>query len=541
VLETKKQVSETVSRVIQRSVAGWKTAEDIKTDPLTFSDNATFIFIYNVEKSSETTCLVTCVASFGLGMSKRDTGVTLGSKIKSFIEEFASISASNKKEDVSKQLEDIPKGSSSKQQRIDKIKSVTKNIWMKGSRVTSWIGASAMSGSPQRGNLMTPDEEKEIPLAEAQSTTTEADHAMLESVPSASNTNLSDQPISMTSLDLSSFDGGSPKPRGSVSEPPASLSPPPIPPRRSSFEMSIDKEVHININLSEEESNSPVELFWEFVTTADVPVIFSILFISSKDDKKEYTQYLEQGYSEKEKALYSSTMVHAYQYPSRGNVSVGCFPSGKFVFVWENSQPQKSAAIPITYQCKLRPFCVPKPVGGTKDNLSNYNSCLEGEISISRRSLVKIPIIYDWNMDADLNSDQPSIEGFELGMHTNLEWEFGTNGSDIQFGIFFSSAAEELSLEAESIKRDPESTSGSPSIASYLTRSYTEFKSPSSTLPKGKAFVPMSKCNSQKSLVSGSMAITSRFGVYTCVFDNTASTLLNRRVKYRIRTVTHIL
>ncbi|KAI9019792.1 hypothetical protein DFJ74DRAFT_137950 [Hyaloraphidium curvatum] len=50
--------------------------------------------------------------------------------------------------------------------------------------------------------------------------------------------------------------------------------------------------------------------------------------------------------------------------------------------------------------------------------------------------------------------------------------------------------------------------------------------------------VPSVKCNSQKGTISGSLLITGKTGVYTFVWDNTASLVTSKHIAYRAGTLT---
>ncbi|KAJ3063334.1 hypothetical protein HK102_008510, partial [Quaeritorhiza haematococci] len=53
-----------------------------------------------------------------------------------------------------------------------------------------------------------------------------------------------------------------------------------------------------------------------------------------------------------------------------------------------------------------------------------------------------------------------------------------------------------------------------------------------------QTLLPMVKCNSQRSTISGSLPVTGKYGVYTFVWDNTYSLVLSKTISLKVGTHT---
>lgn len=172
-----------------------------------------------------------------------------------------------------------------------------------------------------------------------------------------------------------------------------------------------------------------VDLTWEFSTRKELPIFFGIEFnpLDGDDDDKllnrRYDKLASGNY-----AVIPLCQVSAYAKPICGKLIINDFPSGTFDFIYDNLSPPKRAIRQLTTRAWIqetpqRRFSsissldlVPKP-------LSEYHA----EVTVPRKSFYKISFILDSKME-------PFIDPSSRIM---LSWTLLTGGYDVNLVIFY--------------------------------------------------------------------------------------------------------
>ncbi|KAJ1533468.1 hypothetical protein HK096_005193 [Nowakowskiella sp. JEL0078] len=198
------------------------------------------------------------------------------------------------------------------------------------------------------------------------------------------------------------------------------------------------------------------QIVWEFHTRMESPIQFAILFQSNETNDDSYVGtgilgLLENGQLPGEKTVVPLVSTNAYSRSAKGAIPINGFPSGTFIFTWDNSQ--RPAPKPIAYKFIIHPLAidmVPSSFHGefaelvassvASNPLFRRPPILIGnamEVILPRRFIFKMPIIFDESViNAKRFKKTQGGRGSE-DFQARLVWDFSTGGFDVAFGIVF--------------------------------------------------------------------------------------------------------
>jgi len=272
-----------------------------------------------------------------------------------------------------------------------------------------------------------------------------------------------------------------------------------------------------------------------------------------------------------------------------GCISIYNFPPGMFIFKWENNA--RKTAKHISFRFAIQPvtlLCSPH-----QDSLSQYCNEYNSVVNIRQRSCGTFSLPYIPLSDFCYKSIGIS------GRTAYLSYQIYTKGSDIQFGIIYEPLQENNNTLLELPVQSPQPQSAiqdqgqtldiyNPKrLSSRKTSSYSNIMSEDSfhshdnliedgklrhsddnllssktdiaienTLsnenhtnsvsvlnakdtfelkPNQRFVVPISKCNSHKNVLNGTIPISNKFGIYTFVFNNSFSIVTSKTLELNIK------
>ncbi|KAJ3412993.1 hypothetical protein HDV05_008644 [Chytridiales sp. JEL 0842] len=352
-----------------------------------------------------------------------------------------------------------------------------------------------------------------------------------------------------------------------------------------------------------------VEIAWEFFAKTELSLSFGVTFKPSNTAVPHtYESHLLYPESQVERGdrqiLSMGTQTVSPTRPHRSTLSLSEFPSGKFIFVWDNTGGARKTVKEILYRVLIRPFENPKMhsviptqqilegdvgefgLGPLVESKSHATGCV-GDVTISRKSLYQVTLIYDKSMDVK------HTVGESADTQTYLTWDFGTGGLDLFFGVSYQkleggisataskdplisrpttnpvsiplkSSSSDLSGLSSSPPRSTERVPLASRLAEAVSKDHSSENSHSShpkTTTASQDFEPLLNSGSLNSsaarqhrpihlvpvgkvvaprgqTLSGTIPISGQYGAYTFVWDNTHSVLLPKIISFRVATVT---
>jgi len=323
------------------------------------------------------------------------------------------------------------------------------------------------------------------------------------------------------------------------------------------------------------------ELRFEFNEAKNLPLDFGILFKPSNLSTFDKWRHI---YSESSNEPGVFVIVPTYTcYTSQtlkiinGCISVYNFPPGIFICKWDNNA--RKTPKHISFRLAIQPVTL---LCNPQNSLSQYCNEYNSVVSIKQRSCGKFSINY-----IPLNEHCYNSIGIS-GRTAFLNYQIYTKGSDIQFGIIYESLQEDfthlqevqstqtldvsnvrrvsnLSRKAssltniinneqynndsltndEKLKLSYEGIGGSPKmekndiekqfineihqVSTNTTKDSFELK------PNQRFIIPISKCNSNKNEVNGTIPISNKFGIYKFIFNNSNSKIKSKKLELKIK------
>ncbi|KAJ3321898.1 hypothetical protein HDV06_003764 [Boothiomyces sp. JEL0866] len=247
------------------------------------------------------------------------------------------------------------------------------------------------------------------------------------------------------------------------------------------------------------ESYGPnVSFSWEYTCLTDSTPLFGINFVP--DGKSTESLKLLPYASSVTRVVFPLTNVQSYTCPSFGSLSVSDFPSGKFVFIWDNSSLMSK---------KFQKIVTFKTVFRETDTAPEVH----GQVAIPRKSFFSLTFLYS-----------PST------VHSNatLNCEFSCSSAAVPFALYYDPLVVPEGIAEEKSESN---------IANRLQEAINGEVSRSA--PTRKTLVPYNRTNKNLPLRSNySFPITNGHGAYTAVWDNSASIVSTRVVDFHL-TVQH--
>ncbi|KAL6591925.1 hypothetical protein U3516DRAFT_569855 [Neocallimastix sp. 'constans'] len=263
-----------------------------------------------------------------------------------------------------------------------------------------------------------------------------------------------------------------------------------------------------------------------------------------------------------------------------GCLSIYDFPAGIFIYKWENNA--RKTPKHISFRFAIQPVTL---LISPQNSLSQYCNEYNSVVSIKQRSCGKFFVRY-----IPLNEQCYKSIGIS-GRTAFLNYQIYTKGSDIQFGIIYESLQENstqlpeiqssLTMEASSnvrkksnlnrktssltnipneenynsnenltdeakLKQISEVVSSSPKMEKYDSENQFIINDmhPNSTnivkdnfelKPNQRFVIPISKCNSHKNVLNGTIPISNKFGTYTFIFNNSFSIVTSKTLELNIK------
>jgi len=258
-----------------------------------------------------------------------------------------------------------------------------------------------------------------------------------------------------------------------------------------------------------------------------------------------------------------------------GCISIYNFPPGIFILKWDNNA--RKTAKHISFRFAIQPvtlLCSPQ------NTLSQYCNEYNSVISIRQRSCSKFSLPY-----IPLNDLYYKSIGIS-GRTAFLNYQIYTKGNDIQFGIVYEPLQENLlivqdsqlgqnveqlntkrlslnkkassfsninfeenNISHENLIEDNKFKLSDETISYSKTENINESvilnenhsNSTSTTKdvfelkPNQRFVIPISKCNSHKNVLNGTIPISNKFGIYTFIFNNSFSIVTSKTLELNIK------
>ncbi|KAI9202168.1 uncharacterized protein BJ171DRAFT_601097 [Polychytrium aggregatum] len=200
-----------------------------------------------------------------------------------------------------------------------------------------------------------------------------------------------------------------------------------------------------------------LELAWQFMVDTEQPITFGIYFVPSAEAGEPdslrpvwNSSFLPSAAGDDLEAaltILPACPVNAYSRPTSGNICISSLSSGTFYLVWENLQAQKKGQKSLGYKYIVRPVSLsPLKLYKRPKSEVKFSFSLYSEYLISRKSVCRIPLLYDENLELKMKimaTETILSDAFGADHDTTTEqqtllrWDFSTGGYDIMFGIVF--------------------------------------------------------------------------------------------------------
>ncbi|KAJ2989662.1 hypothetical protein HDV02_004825, partial [Globomyces sp. JEL0801] len=247
-----------------------------------------------------------------------------------------------------------------------------------------------------------------------------------------------------------------------------------------------------------------VLLKWEYVSRSEQTGNFAIHY-SPHDERGTDISRMLPFAGQGVRAVFPSSRVQCYSTPSYGSIAISGFESGKFLLIWDNSS-SFSGRTPkqITYRCIIQ-------------NSLSFPE-LHAQVEIQRKASFSLPFIYDSSIG------RVDKEGNALPM--TLECSYSTVGTAIPFALYF-----------DPLKKSTEANE-SGNISSRLAGVVSGENSPnlSRSFTPRKTIIPFQRNANRTPAVDvhHSIPVSNMFGVYTLVWDNSASIVSTKQLNYHV-------
>ncbi|KAJ3270971.1 hypothetical protein HDV01_007301 [Terramyces sp. JEL0728] len=240
-----------------------------------------------------------------------------------------------------------------------------------------------------------------------------------------------------------------------------------------------------------------VSFSWEYTCLSDSTPLFGINFVP--DGKPTESLKLLPYASAVTRVIFPLTNVQSYSSPSFGSLLVSDFPSGKFVFIWDNSalMSKKFQKI-ITFKSVFRETDTPP---------ENH-----AQVAIPRKSFFSLTFIFD-----------PSIA--QSSAKATLNCEFTCSTAAVPFALYYDPV-----LVNEGIVEEKSESSISNRLQDAVNGEVSR------SAPTRKTLVPYNRTNNKNLPLKStySFPITNNYGAYTAVWDNSTSIVSTRVVDFHL-------
>jgi hypothetical protein len=253
--------------------------------------------------------------------------------------------------------------------------------------------------------------------------------------------------------------------------------------------------VKVEIGYNRPTYGDHVALKWEYSCKSEHVPSFAIHYIPDSLEITELTRLLPYGQSGS-RVLFPLISVNAYSQPAYGSIPISHLKSGRIVFIWDNSSSfSKRFFKSIAYKILIANSEMPQQV-----------HC---NIGISRKSMFSLPIIFHPKPANDL---------------AVLSVEFSTQSFQVPFSLHYDPLS--------STEQPQTSSQDSTDVASRLNG----LMSTSPLLPR-KTLIPFNRSPNRGSVppVSQTIPIKGKYGVYTLIWDNSASIVSTRHVDFHVK------
>ncbi|KAJ3254895.1 hypothetical protein HK103_006791 [Boothiomyces macroporosus] len=245
------------------------------------------------------------------------------------------------------------------------------------------------------------------------------------------------------------------------------------------------------------ESYGPAVSFaWEYTCLTESTPLFGINFVP--DGKLTESVKLLPFASSITRVIFPLTNVQSYTCPSFGSLLVSDFPSGKFVFIWDNS-----ALLSKKFQKIITFKTVFRETDAAPEN--------HAQVAIPRKSFFSLTFIYD-----------PSIA--HSSTNATLNCEFTCSNAAVPFALYYDPI-----IINEGILEEKSESNIANRLQDAMNGEVTR------STPTRKTLVPYNRTNKNLPLRSNyTFPITGNYGAYTAVWDNSASIVSTRVVDFHL-------
>lgn len=255
-------------------------------------------------------------------------------------------------------------------------------------------------------------------------------------------------------------------------------------------------------------SEVSAKLNWEFMSLTELPIFFGIEFVPT-DGSISYSTYPYERTDSGSWIIFPFSSVSAYAQPGFGKILIQDFPSGKFVVTFDNFTTSKRATRQLTTRCWISYSSTLSNDIGSPTISQKYQRPLSEchfEFTIPRKTILVVPIPFHlicpnfqdkkiqlmWNLDTGGNDifftifyqqkkSESNIEGLPAGednreessacsTETNSSVKKGAETSQVKISKFLGKAKDVIK-EVKTVINQPASTSSSdPGVRSLSSR-----------------------------------------------------------------------